>query len=278
MKSAEEALENYFPGFRIEIFPFAESGYIANFVNGNGVILGTGSRLSQEEAINVSISEGLERELFQRLSTSSKYLFDKFPSTCGMAVGLNSEKTVIRSKLEAFERWAFSNWVDHKCKMTEVNPEWISPLTKELENKFTKVRRFEHIFSNQFTELPFDVRFGVTIGYSDKGVFLGSRVASLEDDAWEHSALESWICLTKIKNNNLQPTNPINSRILFFANNSKIADIIIEETLKTSNIWPVPEFYNTLQIIECPQPFNCYRSLYLNYIPWTDGNEARMVY
>lgn len=278
MKSAEEALENFFPGFRIEIFPFADGGYIANFLNSNGVIIGTGSRKNQEEAINVCISEGIERELFQRLSNSSKYLFDKFPSTCGMAVGLNSEKTIIRSKLEAFERWAFSNWIDYKSKMTEVNPKLTSTLTRELENKFTNVRRFEHIFSNQFAELPFDVRFGVTIGYTKNGVFLGSRVASLTDDVWEHSLIESWICLTKIKNNNLQPTNLINSRILFFANNSEAADKIIEETLNTSNIWRIPEFYNTLQILECPQPFNCYRSLYLNYVPWTEGNESRMVY
>lgn len=276
----DEALTSIFGNFRIECHNHL-NGWIANFFDESGAIWGTGIRSIQAEAINVCISEAVERRTFENVSINQKYLTNEMPSTCGFAAGVNEQKTHLRSWLEAFERWCFSKWIDEKYSIDRFISPQLTPLAQTLQNDFDEVLRFKIDFIATEHEIPFDLQLGITIGVKDEGVFVGSRVAHLDDDIWEHGLAEAWVNLLNVKTQtrylNQEPLDIIDQRVLFFSKNAHEAFSQIPVTGSRNN-WPSSKLRLKVKINEVPAPFFVFRTVFADFTSWEKGPVNRFVY
>ena len=278
--NVDKTLEEIFGDFKLEVFPFENLGFIVNFIDEDHVIRGSGFRQEQETALNVAISEAVERYVFDVVSATKQHLTDQHPSTCGFAAGVNAEKAQLRSYFEGFERWCFSQWIDNQYQLDEVVPGQLTSLTEQLTTGFDKVVRYQKDFTALESGLLMPVSFGVTLLFKDEGVYAGSRVAVLGEDIWEHGAAEAWINHLNVHNNPRYKENDgldlVERRVKYFATHA--AEAVRQIKLANKKDWPLGKIEYHGEIIESPEPFFIYRTVYGGFVPWGVGPNDRFVY
>jgi hypothetical protein len=278
MNAIDKVLESYFRNYTINTYPFKKSGHIANFIDSNKTILGSSLRRNQSEAISVAVSEAIERKIVRSIFGSNKYFLNSYPSTCGFSCGKDSLKTSIRSRLEGFERWCFSQWIDQGCYIDQVKSLELDIFENNLTSEFDEILYFKKDFLAEDADLPFDTTFGVTVCIIKDGCFLGSRAWPKSEEDWGHCLAEAWICKLYYENNKslTRSDSIIDKRIIYFA--TRLNEAIQQIPTKPHSDWAKARTLFHSEIIECQNPFYMFRTIYNNYIGWHLGDTSRFVY
>ena len=278
MNKIEKFLDNHFNDYKINAYPYKESGYIANFLDSNGKIIGSSLRRNQSEAISVAISEAIERKIVREVFETNKYLLSLFPSSCGFSCGKDSLKTSIRSRLEGFERWCFSQWIDRGCYIDQIHSVKLDQFENDLANEFDEIVFYKKDFTVEDADLPFDSTFAVAVCKFRNGCFLGSRAWPQSEEDWGHCLAEAWICKLFFENNSTLSTSEsiIDRRIIHFA--SRLNEAIQQIPTKSCNDWPKARTLFHSEIEECQNPFFMFRTIYDNFVGWHLGDTSRFVY
>lgn len=276
----DATLESIFGNFRLEVFALDGLGFIANLLDEDGVVRGSGFRADQQTAINVAINESVERYAFDVAAAQKLYMTDASPTSCGFASGINDEAARVRSLMEGFERWCFSQWIDGQCAIPEITSFATTSLTQKLYEEFDSVRWFQKDFTAAEADLSFPVSLGITLAFKGEGVFAGSRVARLGEDVWEHGAVEAWVNHLNVTRNPLYAKKSgldiIQRRVNYFARNAAVAMKQVSQATKTD--WPQAKIDLHTKIEEIALPFHVYRTVYGGHIPWGVGTDERFVY
>ncbi|SMF34912.1 hypothetical protein [Pseudobacteriovorax antillogorgiicola] len=243
-----------------------------------GGVVGNGTGSSRSLARSIALAEAIERSIFYRLSSENpkRFLFDEYPTTCGLAVGYDREKTRSRSISEAVERWAWSQWIDKQ--------KFVEPVDISVKSK-TAI-----FFTSEFDELKFyrkviksslfsggEAEWIVALGLKNGGVYAGSNLGYGENVV-DHSIEEAWRCVRFTEQNPLlRRTHIINERIIFFANNADIAFKQIPGVRRQGN-WTTPKLIFDETVYEHNNRVFCHRALCDDFIPWNQGPVHRFVY
>lgn len=265
----------------VEINPFGiQLGHHVTIFNKEGEALGGGCSEQRETALRIATAEIIERTLFRKISSSSKsfdFFLQSYPTTCGFAAGFDPQKTLGRSELEAYERWAWSKWIDHKFHIPKikVEPSQLSLLSQYFYQSFDEVHFYHLKFFNERAPL----HLGIALGFKDGGVFPGSRVAITEKELWQHALLESWrhhISFVHMKRFGKKPNSIVDERIQLFGNDARQA--IRQIPLAGEELWPQPKlaFQRMMKIPD--KEIYLARSLCEDFIGWHDGPANRFVY
>jgi hypothetical protein len=258
-------------------------GWHSTALSQAGEALGGGFGKDRGSARRIAVAEMVERAFVRDLHESPQatdFHLDTHRSTCGFAAGFEDEPTMLRALCEAVERWSWSKWIDDHHTLAEIATcPSLSPVAEFFLSRFQRVRFFRRVLS-----LPvpgyraFSLQFCVVLGYSDGGVFPGSRVCSTEEDPWEHAAIEAWrhrlIFLGK-RDTHPSRDDLVNGRILFFGQNASTADEAI--AFAKEKAWPEPLLL-LLKRANVKAPFHLWRALCRDYKSWHLANEARFVY
>jgi hypothetical protein len=234
---------------------------------------GTSSDINTSKKI--AIAEAFERLLIKNINEKELFLLNKYPTTCGFAAGFDNESTKNRSLCEAIERWGWSNWIDHGYSLDNTTERWKNFLKSYNNLEFDNFSIYEKTFKIYFENEFIDLYFLVFLGFTNDGVFPGSRVRYSKDDLIDHAIDES----IRNKKNfllNKDYKTLASKRNLYFGKNKQVALIQIEKS-KNEN-WPelkikLLQDYST----NIPGVF-LWRCLIDNFIGWDKGDETRFVY
>jgi hypothetical protein len=265
----------------VEINPFGTPiGHHVTIFNKDGEALGGGCSERKEDALRVATAEIIERTLFKKISSSSKsleFFLQSFPTTCGFAAGFDRKKTLGRSELESYERWAWSKWIDEKFYISSasIQAENLPPLTQFFRREFEEV----HFYKLKFYKGSTPIYLGISLGFKNGGVFPGSRAALSENEIWPHALLESWrhyISFVHMKKFSKEPTSIVDKRIALFGGDARHA--IRQIPLAGEEIWPSPKvaFQRMMQVPG--KEIYLARTLCEDFIGWHEGPASRFVY
>lgn len=237
---------------------------------------GSGFHTNKNIARQIAFAEYFERDFVARTSISnecSDWGLDTHPTACGFAVGFNSRNTKIRSVFEATERWALSQWIDEKKNLDRFSVYPTTASQKYWFSFFEKTKTFKREFIFQDKDFFLPMTLCLFLGWSKKGVYLGSAVRGSLNDAIEHAALEA--ARHKIIFDQSRPTNhfPYN-RINYFARHGDQADEIISEHRDSD--WPTPR----VRLMKNEKIGNIFvsRTIFEDWTPWEVGPVSRMLY
>jgi hypothetical protein len=276
--SIENTIRNILGQYTVDIYDIRKEVFISNITAPPGTILGSSIRNNPIDSVNASISEAIERTIFKRIVEKDRYLINSHPSTCGFAVGLEKLKVSLRSRLEGFERWVFSNWIDHQIFIPQIKTIPTSKMYSILAEDFVDIKLFQQMFSPEECDLPFSTTFGAIVAFTDIGCFLGSRTWFNDENDWDHALAEAWINKRIFDNGgvSLQKKSIIEERILFYGKNKNLGlHSIPKEPIKQ---WPKATTLLHTEVTECPNPFFMFRTIYNNHNSWTHGDRNRFVY
>lgn len=245
-----------------------------------------GTSPDKDTAIRIALAECFERSLFLNIYNNEgpdfyELLLDKHPSSSGFACGFQKSTTRFRSICEGIERWAWSQWIDHRYLMQrESRIESQSKLAEFLISKFEKYS----LFSKEIFFEGSRYKFVVFLGESDHGIFAGSRVSTFKDvDIWEHAIIEAYRNFENFKLLNLNKATEsfenldiIAKRARYFGSHSAEAWAQIEAGER--ELWPVP-VADVSRYVETQMPdIYLHRCLMKDYIGWHEGGLNRFVY
>lgn len=248
-----------------------------------GGIVGGGINVDKNISRRIAVAEVLERKYFREIAKSNErveFLIDEFPTTCGFAAGFDVEKTRFRALSEAVERWIWSKWIDQGYYISgiEVLDLELTEISKYFVGKFDKVLFFKkRIVTDSISNFVPSVSFGAVIAIKDGGVFPGSRVVSLGEDAWEHGLVEAYrhLLIFNNKKNNVELSFPF-SRIVHFGSNMREAIRQINQANKP--VWPSPELLVDKRFYTPISEVVIHRALMKDFIGWERGHVSRFVY
>lgn len=276
--SIEKSIRNILGSYTVDIYDIEKEVFISNITSNSGTILGSSIRNNTTDSVNASISEAIERTIFKSIIDKDRYLINSHPSTCGFAVGLEELKVSLRSRLEGFERWVFSNWIDHQIFIPQIKTIPTSKMFSILAEDFVEIKLFEQRFSPEESDLPFTTSFGAIVALTNIGCFLGSRTWFNDENDWDHALAEAWINKRIFDNGgvSLQKKSIIEERILFYGKNKRLGlNSIPTESVRQ---WPKATTLLHTEVFECPKPFYMFRTIYNNHNSWTYGDRNRFVY
>lgn len=250
--------------------------------NRQGHCMAGGTDKCMETAIRICVAELFERALFRSLQINAAdrgASSEQMPTTCGFAAGFETSKTRQRSEAEAIERWSWSKWIDDRYRMNELDfkATTVSPLARHHFQKFDTVRLFSrHFFFNGNA-----LHFGVAIGLTSEGAFAGSRVCTVDENPWDHAAVEAARGLENCEYSKVESMNHLNQNIawqrtLYFSTNRKLAELQIESATKA--VWPEPKLKLQRAFETGTQGLFLWRSIIDDYLPWHLGPVDRFVY
>lgn len=250
----------------------------ASIFANDGTVIGGGINFDRKKAIQIAIAETLERHYFKLLIKNNKskneYFLNKYPTTCGFALGFENNSTLKRAIFEAYERWAWSKWIDLNCPITQIFPN-LKGIKCFFSQDFNEIIFFEKRFFN--FELGKELILSISIGLTEQGAFPGSKVDYEENDGLTHALSESWRHkkhYDAIKNKTLN--NLADKRLVFFGRNK---DLALKQIFTTKDAkWPTPKPLMQARIALQQEDIYLYRVLYENFIGWHVGGETRFVY
>lgn len=259
------------------------AGWHSQIISHDGITLGGGAHEKLNTAKRIAIAEVLERAVIKHLKNSEfsdLYKLKQYPTSSGFAAGFDKNPTLFRAICEAIERWAWSQWIDSHFKITLLDemPK-LSNLGQFYLEGFDRIQFYQQkikVESSQVGNL--ELKFGVALGFSKKGIFPGSRVTSHKDDLWTHALLEAWRnkqIFEKLENAHKVPQHFFPKRVLFFGSNSEFALNTLK--MSTKEEWPKPKL-NFIKQVPIEDNFYIFRALCDDFIPWHEGTEKRFVY
>jgi hypothetical protein len=259
-------------------------GWHSSALDKSGHAISSGTSSSREIAKRIAVSELFERSIINYLSTTEEkedYSLTDFPSSSGFAFGFEKYSTMYRSIAEACERWAWSKWIDNGFHLEDyyLNVDKLSHLSRFYYDHFDEVKCFYKKFEVDVNGKMIPLHFGVTVGIKEKGVFPGSRVASLNEDIFEHGLLEAYRHLKIFENSlkNQDYEDIVSKRINFFGSNKEIALHQIFQSQKKAK-WPIPKLRILKNIPLDTEEGFLWRSLCHDFIGWHEGTKERFVY
>lgn len=238
--------------------------------------LGSGLAEEKNTARRIAVAEVIERGLAIKLARSKhrhRFLISEFPTTCGFAAGFDREATRFRAICEAYERWAWSKWIDdgHTVDQLHAEPTNLSSLAVHFASKFQEVLFFSRSLGN-------NLHFAATLGLTERGIFPGSRVSTALDDLWTHAIVEAWRHKQIVESAKRWTKNTkfLDDRITYFAGHRDEGLAQIKKAIKAT--WPNP----SLRILEeyktgFPGVF-LFRALCNDFLGWHAGSHKRFVY
>jgi hypothetical protein len=195
-------LQTIVPAFElVEEAPLATAGgptfaWHATAMGAAGEPLGSGMARTRTLARQIAIAEAIERAVARRLAQmeASAWALDRYPSTCGFAVGQAAESARRRAICEAVERWIWEQWIEEGAEVPEVDPQVVlgNSLVRLLLEPFQSLRCFSLSLAAPSELAGATLRFAAIVAFGSGGAFAGSRVAveDHEEDPWEHAAIE----------------------------------------------------------------------------------------
>ena len=257
--------------------------------------IGGGTSKDRLTARRIAVAEFIERrsvaQLLKNSTQKKRFKLDVMPTTSGFAAGFDRESTRFRSICEGIERWAWSCWIDKTCLLPEVSLPEFTLLGRFHTKPFLEMKAYQRQIAVS-SELPFQFPcpfpfqfprifvFSVLLGFTEQGVFAGSRVTTTHDDPWTHAAVEAWRNHNNYQLAHKSQTNPIGSdwlenRVLFFGKNRREAVKQIGQAKNSS--WPLLQF-DISKGIEAFPGIHLWRTLCLDFLPWHQGPDHRFVY
>lgn len=244
-----------------------------------------GTSSNRDTALRIAVAEAFERSFFYKIIEQKKlekeFELINFPSTSGFAAGFDDKPTRFRAICEGVERWVWSKWIDEKFKIDEDTlTKKLSPLAEHLLSDFKECIWFKKDFFVPISPREnLNLSIVIFLGFTENGVFPGSRVSTMRDDLHEHPVIEAHRNLINFKLHLQSPKeckDIIEKRTFFFGDNKQIALNQIKDS--TKNEWPTIE----LQLLKkfetnIPEVF-LYRCLFKDFIGWHSGGTERFVY
>ncbi len=281
---------------RIDVFPILaqkdqsfQVGWNAIAYFKSNFAISGGTHKTKEVAIRIAIAELLERAYFKKIindkDLASEFMFDRFPTTCGMACGFENDKTKLRAVAEGLERWVWSKWIDEGYLMDSMpfNELNLTPLSKELLARFEEGGQF---YQKKFMFLNQEFYFSVFLGVTENGIFAGSRVALKEDELWEHALIEAYRNYSNyLISANEQPNVSLSSeiqksivaqRVFYFGSNKNEAIKQIKNATKKD--WPIPQLDFIKEFNTGQEGVFIWRCILQDWMGWHLGDEKRFVY
>ncbi|MFN3454321.1 MAG: hypothetical protein ACK41T_05120 [Pseudobdellovibrio sp.] len=252
----------------------------------NGPI-GSGVSSEKNIALRISIAEAFERLAVNKIAKSDlriEYGLDIYGTTCGFAAGFDKYKTKLRSISEAIERWAWSKWIDDGYFINKVYaPKKLTLLGKYFQSHFDEVLHYQVPLilgeELQLQGMPQRVFLSITLGIKNNGIFPGSRIHFLGDEAWEHPLLEAWRHLKIYESPiNLQEDTFVYGKIRYFGNHVDEALSQVNKANKKFLLSPELRLLKSHIIDNNDNTVFIWRSLMKNYIGWDQGEISRFVY
>ncbi len=284
------------PGFKIiktPVFEFnPDFGSEYSLMLNNGEIYASGTHKDNSIAIRICIAEALERKLSNKLMLTKferdVFKLNEFPTTCGFACGFEDDKTKFRAIAEGIERWAWSKWIDSHFSLEEVNIDGknFEKLTMSMLNEFKNFRVFFKSFDIIINNTIFKFYLNIFLGFSNTGIFPGSRVSLNQDslDDISHSILEAYRCY---RNYNLLESNQVDfqntsdiiaERAVFFGSRQDLALEQISLSQTGNKTWEQPHILLLQKARTQLNGVYLWRCLMNDYIGWHQGEKNRFVY
>ncbi|MDZ4662392.1 MAG: hypothetical protein SGJ18_12330 [Pseudomonadota bacterium] len=243
----------------------------------SGLPLSGGFGRELDQARKIAACEFVERSLFQKFKkdegSHKAWALDTHPTVCGFAAGFDRNRTVLRSVLEALERWALSQWIDHDYAMDEMfNPE-LDGVCQYFVSHFSHIRFFKKSVAFYLEGKLVLGHVGFVVGFSGDGAFPGSTASLEGENLWEHSLLEAFRHLLIFRNSPSSSRFPYN-RIFHFAKNAGEANSILDRGQKRNWLMPHISFFNETQV----EIFYLARMVFLGWTPWHLGPANRFLY
>ena len=263
-------------------------GWDCYLYNKENRIVAGGTHKLKEVALRIGFAEFAERSLSKKIantnSLSIKFKTKEFPTSCGFAAGFCKISTENRALLEGIERWAWSKWIDDKIKIDKIRifKSSLDTFVNYQLTPFTKVDLyFQEIDCSQFAQLKEfgKIIFGALLCYTEKGVFLGSRVSNSLNDILNHSSIEAnraFKIHSDLSEKDFdEKKNFFYSRLNFFASNKNLAPNFDEFN---SSVFPTPNLNFLETFSEDHSSIFVSRALLSDFIPWNIGDEKRFIY
>jgi len=243
--------------------------------------LGTGTSSDKEMASKIASSEYLERKFIdicqydERLK--SKFEIYSHPGSNGFALGYEPLSTNLRSICEALEGWAWSKWIDDKYAIDKIEmPVKFNELSRYFLSHFDRSDFYRKDFEVELENTKLSLQIGIVTSFKDTGVFVGTRVASIGENIWEHALMEAWRCLIISENQELNKGHDIvHDRIIFCSQNADCAKNQIRQATQVN--WPQPKIKKNVQEI-FDGGFYLSRTILNDYKNWYQGPIDRFVY
>ncbi len=261
-------------------------GYNSTFYDTALSPLGGGLTDSFEEARRIAVAETIERGLYRKIRLDPKYRnllrLDCIDSTLGFACGFEKEPTAYRSFCEALEKWCLSQIIDFNYKIDRVDKHNnnLSKLANFLVSDFNQFNFFQKKFHVKapFEKSDLELTFNFFVGFTETGIFPGSQVTSVNDNAFTHPVVEAWRHLKNyqlLKKRNPNTTNLIEKRLLYFGDQKTTG---LAQILSSKNTnWKKPELELFEEIDTNFQGVYLYRTLLKDFIPVSKGDVGRFV-
>jgi hypothetical protein len=257
--------------------------------------IGGGTSADRLTARRIAIAELIERSSVAQLLKNSaqrrNFKLDVIPTTSGFAAGFDRESTRFRSVCEGIERWAWSCWIDKNCLLPEISLPEFTLLGRFHTKPFLELKAYQREIAIPIqlpNQVPFQIPsqiprvfvFSVLLGFTEQGVFAGSRVTTSQDDPWTHASIEAWRNHNNFHLTHLNQTNPIGSdwlekRVLYFGKNKREAMEQIAKAKYAS--WP-PLNFDISKGIEVFPGIHLWRTLCRDFLAWHKGPDHRFVY
>ncbi|MGZ3772717.1 MAG: hypothetical protein ACXVCY_07625 [Pseudobdellovibrionaceae bacterium] len=256
-----------------------EVAFQSSVILNDGYCLGTGFSQDAKQAKQIALSEALERKIVFDLSQAPQakyYLLDEFPSTCGFAVGNDTESTKDRAVAEAVERWLRSKWIDEHYTLLEfpLRVSQISTLEQWFASHFTEVRCFVHSTNMVVDDKKRTANSLITVGLTESGAFVGSKTV-LDGKVPLLSALvETYrhLRLSKEKSQNYKEL----AVIKYYAENKSSA---LEQIAKAKRgSMPEPKLKMLKEVPTGVDGIYCFRAICENFRGWHGNEVTRFVY
>lgn len=291
----EQIIKFYYPEFsEVQEMPILGNnktilGWHSSVIINDGKAIGSGTAKDRDTARRIAVAESVERGFLLHCSSddvkSREFMLNLINSSSGFAAGFNNTATGFRSMCESVERWAWSQWIDKSCFITQVTPVISNALTQSLLSRFQSVQFYKTSLTVKLGDYLRPLQFGIILGFTDEGVFAGSRVTSPSDDPWEHAAIEVsrnlhlFSHLNSIDESEIQSLTWFQRRILYFGKNraSALKQIPSISSVKPQTKWPMP----VVVFQKNTSPFEgvfVWRTLCSNFVPWHLGPDDRFVY
>lgn len=252
----------------------------------DGMPLSGGTHSDRLQARRIAMAEAIERGVFFKLAGDpeqrQRFLIDEVPTSSGFAAGFNNTLCRRRAICEGVERWAWSQWIDCKKAQNEVFPESerLSRLAQQLLEPFERIQYYSRPLLAQINEEVYKLNFNVVLAFRDKGVFLGSRVTSKNEDQWEHCAVEAYRNLKNFEHMksgelSIDAMDWLTRRIYCFGLNAEVGMKAISQA--TGDNWPTAKI-RLLKNTDVEKGVFVWRCLCHNFIPWNEGGDDRFIY
>jgi hypothetical protein len=259
-------------------------GWHSTVLTKSKVAVGGGTHKDRPTARRIAIAEFIERSLFLKLLTDQtevkRFGLNLIPTTSGFAAGFDANSTRFRSLCEGLERWAWSMWIDKHFKFDSVQPVFENPLVVKLLEPFISYKAYRKVLMVRGPGFEQRLVIGILLGFTEQGVFAGSRVTSEIDDLWTHAAIEVWrnhnnFEVSYSQNKAVENLGWLERRVTYFGKNRDEA--MRQINLATKGDLPVAEIHLNLGI-EPYKGIHLWRTLCKDFVPWHMGSDSRFVY